>query len=389
MLLSFLPIVFLGFLSWAQSSDTIEKIYTGSSLTADIQQAKREIHEQALLTLTEDLVKDLIGEERFLKNRHLLPSKVVKFSGRYVPFIKPMEPELLNPGPGYRMTINLKISLPSLKNLLQSQGLLNETEMVPVVLPLVVIYDRVNLKTYRWWQGVDRTDKKDAYSKSILLEAALQRALRKNNFYSMAPTQSGLSRLVPSAYQSERQNSDDLQFLGLLFQTPVVITGTLTFQRHIESSNMYRLEIKLSAIQVSNGKTLADVSRKYDTEAGTFELVIDKKLKEVLDTVCLDLSSQIFEAWQRGSIGTNVIKLTIKGDFPLSTRESVRAKIKTYVPQIKNLKERLITSDSLTYEVDSSAPPKDLVTKILDLEFSGKKLILVGETESELTLRFQ
>src|SRR5437868_11053897 len=74
-----------------QSADLIERSFTGTSGEKIPQAAKRDIQDQASKKVSEELIKELIGEERYTKNKTLIQNKVEKLSNRYIPFAKPSE----------------------------------------------------------------------------------------------------------------------------------------------------------------------------------------------------------------------------------------------------------------------------------------------------------
>ncbi len=85
----------------------------------------------------------------------------------------------------------------------------------------------------------------------------------------------------------------------------------------------------MTALQVSNGRNIADCPVASDTDSGSRETAVDKKLREVIEATANDLSSQVLEAWQRGSLGTSVIRLTIQGRNSLPLMESLKERIRS------------------------------------------------------------
>jgi hypothetical protein len=105
-----------------------------------------------------------------------------------------------------------------------------------------------------------------------------------------------------------------------------------------------------------------------------------------MESVSQDLASQVFEAWQRGSVGTNILRLTVRGNVPLKQRESLKERIRSQIPQIKNIRERLVTGNSISYEVDSSSSPQELGQRISHLEFNGGTFRQSSSNDTELVV---
>ncbi|MBS1971877.1 MAG: hypothetical protein JSU04_16315 [Bdellovibrionales bacterium] len=372
---------------FAQSSaDLIEKSYSGTSNEKTPQAARRDIQEQASKKISEELIKELIGEERYTKNKTLIQNKIEKISNRYIPFAKPSE-LVQDPTGSYKMTMALKVSVKDLKTLLQEYSLLAENDTVPLVLPLISFTDKVDLKAFRWWKPEEGNSKSFLISQNRQFENALRSAFQKNNFYLIKTP--GIALQIPRTYQNERLSLDDMQFMSQYFGAPLMIEGQVQYSKSPDSSNRYRIEVKLLALQVSNGRPIADVSRKFETEMGVFESAVDKKVRETVDATAQDLASQVYEAWQRGALGTTILRLTFRGKIPFNQQEAFKDKLKNQVREIRNIRERLVTSDSLAFEVDTNLSSKDFAAKLNGLEIDGKRWNSVGFNDAEINMQMQ
>lgn len=370
---------------FAQSTDLIERSFMGTSNEKTPQAAKRDIQEQAAKKISAEFIKELIGEERYTKNKTLIQNKVEKISNRYIPFAKPSE--LLQEGTTYKMTVVLKVSVKELKAILQEHSLLAENDTVPLALPLISFVDKVSLKTFRWWKQDDGDNKPFLVSQNRQFENALRGAFQKYNFYLIKTLPLGLK--IPRSYQNERFSLDDMQFLSQYFGAPLMIEGQVQYSKSPDSSNRYWIEVKLVTLQVSNGRPIADVSRKFETEMGVFESSVDKKIREMVDATAQELASQVYEAWQRGSLGTTILRLTFRGKIPLNQQEAFKETLKNQVHEIRNIRERRITADSMTYEVDTNLSPKDFSLKLSGLEINGRKWNPAGLSDNEVTMHLQ
>ncbi|ASD63657.1 hypothetical protein [Bdellovibrio bacteriovorus] len=376
--------IFVSGTALAQQAELVDRTYSGVSKETNPQVAKRVIQDEAAQKVSEEIIQELIGNDRFLKNKTLIQNKIIRNSARYIPFTKPSA--LTQSADEFKMSVAMKVSLKDLKQMLQDNSLLNENEAVPVVLPLVSWQDRVEGRSYRWWLPLDKNPQGFLVKEGRLLEEALRGAFQKNNFYLIKPIEAGLAASVPADFQNEKVGGEDAQFFAQYFNAPVVVDGQVNLTKG--ERNNFRIEIKLTALQVSNGRAIADVSRRFDTDGGSFENAIDKKLREVLEGTANDLAVQVMDAWQRGSVGTSVIRLTIHGRQPLPVLEGVKEKIRSQLTQVKNIRERLVSADSVSFEVDTSVPASELVGKLETLDLDGKKLSRVSEGQNEIVLKW-
>ncbi|MGZ3769069.1 MAG: hypothetical protein ACXVCP_00205 [Bdellovibrio sp.] len=370
-------------LVFAQQSEIVDRSFSGVSKETNPMAAKKQIQDEAAEKISEQVIKEIIGEERFNKNKSRIASAIIKNYQRYIPFSKPSQ--IVQEGDEFKMSVELKISLKDLKQMLQSNALLNENDAVPVVLPLVSWTDRVQGLSYRWWLPSDKNQQAFLIKESRVLENALRNSFRKDNFYVIKPLEAGLGMSIPNDFHAEKLNSEDLQFFSQYFNAPVVIDGQIELTKGDRPNNA-RIEIRLNAIQVSNGKTIADVSRSFETDTGSYESVVDKKIRSVMETAGNDLASQVLDAWQRGTLGSSVIRLTIKGPNALPLAENLKSKIRSQITQVKNIHERLITSDSVSFELDTSIAGAELVNKLTALDLDGKKLSKVSDEQNEIVL---
>jgi hypothetical protein len=167
----------------------------------------------------------------------------------------------------------------------------------------------------------------------------------------------------------------------------VLIDGQVTLSK-ADKGNGYRIEVKMTAIQVSNGRAIADVSRRFEAPPGAFEAVIDKKIKEISDAAANDLSIQVLDAWQRGSVGSNILRITIQGRSNLMDVESLKESVRSQITQVKNIRERLVSSDSISFEVDATVSPEELATKLEGLQLTNKKLGKVSTGNDEIIMKW-
>lgn len=371
--------------AFAQQAELLDRVYSGSSKETNPQLVKKEIQDQAFQKVSEDVIKELIGEDRFAKNKTLINNKIIKNSGRYIPFVKPSE--VTQEGDESKMSVTLKVSLKDLKQLLQNNSLLTANDTLPIVLPMIAWQDRVQGRTYRWWQSFGKESQGFLTAEAKVFEESLRESFQKNNFFLVRPVESNLGAQVPVDFQTEKVSGEDSQFFAKLFNSPVLIDGQVVLSK-ADKGDGYRVEVKMTAIQVSNGRAIADVSRRFDTPAGSFEAVIDKKIKEISDAAANDLSVQVLDAWQRGSIGSNILRITIQGRSNLMDVETLKETVRSQITQVKNIRERLVASDSISFEVDATVSPEELATKLEGLQLTNKKLGKVSANNEEVVMKW-
>ena len=111
------------------------------------------------------------------------------------------------------------------------------------------------------------------------------------------------------------------------------------------------------------------------------------KYNEVLESVCADLANQVYETWQKGSLGANSIWLTFEGNIPIQAREALKKELKSHAREIKSVRERRISSRQLTLDVDSGLTTKELMDRIPRLKIS--EMEFVAATFDDKVIRYQ
>lgn len=351
------------------SLDLISETYQGESTEAGRSQARKEIFNDAIAETSMKYIKQIIGEAKADRNKTIIENKVIKNSGKYIRFIK---------GKNFKkekdknsMEVELKLSLESLKALLLAQGLLYKLQGPPKVLPLISIQDRVNSKSYEWWAQNYTSDKRFIMNKVKDFHESIKESFKEKGFYGLSPIQGRFSKTVPEVYQTPQMKSTDSLFLGEFFKSSIILKGYIRFRADRIQDKVYHVDVNLVAAQSTNGRIIGEVVRTYATAPGTFAGAISKKMKEVNEKISEDLTVQLYDAWQRGTFGANLFKLTINGMMPFNDVERIKEAILLKVSDIKSLRERLISKEGYVFEMDSSVNPKALSDAIKKQTFDG------------------
>jgi hypothetical protein len=370
-------------------SALLERVVDVQSKEANPVSARSDMMNQASDKASEAVIKEIIGDAKFSRNKTLIQSKIIKNSARYIPFSKPGELKAIQPQ-GFSMKMVLKINVDSLQAMLLENGLFYETDSAPVVLPAIRWIDKVNSKNYAWWfDGLD-PQKTFLMKEARNLEDNLKAALIKNNFYLLKPQNLHFYNFIPEVLRTESPRAEDWQWLSQKINSQVWIGGDVIFAKSDERSEAFKINLKWTAYQVLNGRVIAEVARNFETDSGSFEIVVNRKFKENVEQIAQDLSAQVFEAWQKGALGASLYKLTIKGSLPMLQQEAIKEVLKSKVREIKNVRERLITSEGVVFEVDSTLNPKELAQKIPKIELAKNLTAVLSSAEdTELTYRLQ
>lgn len=376
-----------GFLALAQKQNLVERIYEGSSANKNPTQAKREIQDEATEKGSEALIKEIIGEAKFSRNKAVIQSKILRNSARFIPFSRPgdLKPE----GEGFKMTVALKYNLDDLQALLLENGLFYESDGTPTVIPFVQWSDKIRNQNWSWWKDGDDVQKVFLHKQNNFLENSLRTAFLKSQFYSLKPSALKYSQILTPAFQTERLSTEDLQILSKKMGVQILVDGEVSFSKSQERSEAAVITLKLSATQIQNGRAIAEVSRQVETDMGPLEAVLDRKLKDLLEQASQDLASQVFDAWSRGTIGSSLYKLSLKGRLPLSLQEAFKETFRSKLHEVKNIRERMVSSEGLVFELDSLSGPREIAKKLPEFEVPPLKVVLDFSNDNEIGYRIE
>jgi hypothetical protein len=279
------------------------------------------------------------------------------------------------------MDVTLKLSLRSLDALLLNEGLLYKMEGPPRALPMISMVDRVNSRSYSWWNSSSTEDKAFLITQADGFYKKIRDQLRTRGFYGLNPVSGGFGLLAPEVFQTDNPPTEDFLFLGEFYQGQIVIKGEIIFKPG-ESSQSFGIDVKLMALHSGNGRIVGEVIRSYDTEMGSFQKVISEKLASVSDQVAEDLAVQLHDAWKSGTFGASLITLSLVGDLNYQQLSQLKKLILTQVKDVKTLKERFFAPGRVSFEVDSSVNPRQLAEAFKAKSFPRFQL-QVGEVRND------
>jgi hypothetical protein len=218
------------------------------------------------------------------------------------------------------------------------------------------------------------------------LHQQLFKELNRHGFYVVRPHSSLLASSVPETYRNDRFRPDDVRFWGQIYNAQIILRGDVRVRESTAISGGYQLAVKLSAIQTANNRTVGEVVRNYDTESGNQDVVVRAKLNTAFAEVAKDLGVQVVEAWQRGTLGSNRLRLAVRGKLGPKQLGELKSQLTKTVREIKGVRERLIEVGSVTYEIDYSGGAQQLSDRLKSLTVPGYSVKVADVSETQIAL---
>lgn len=369
MQLLFISLIFLGVVSNAQTfeADFVEKVVEAKSPSTNMTQARGEILTTGLDQVLHPLIRGLVGESAFNKNKSLIQTKVIRNYSRFIPTLRTSD--LVQKDAEYIQTLTFKISINDLRAILAENGLLQEGTGVPVLLPVVRIEDRMRGQKYSWWTG-SSTSAPEAEKMARLLEETLSDAFLKNSFMSLRPIRFEWSGFVPENLRYESPDKKELAKFASALGAQIVIIGEMTMQAQ-EAGKELQLQIRIEAIHGQTGRTVGEVVRVLKFENKGAAGVDPHRVSSQLQEVAADLSLQVFEASQRGTLSAESYRLTLAGHLNSKQAENFKEQLRSLVPEIRSIKERKISFEERSFDVESTDKLESLSEKLKKAGFTG------------------
>lgn len=388
-LTSAIAILLVSSLSFAQTgAPLVERVVEVETTEKNPATARSILLNLAAEKVSEDLVKEIIGEAKFSRNRALIQTKIMKRAASYLPFSK--AGELRQVGETLQMAVTVRASVDDLQKLLLENGLFYDADSTPSILPMVKWVDRVRGRSFGWWMGSQTSDPTKAFlaKESRSLEKALQDAFLVKGFYVIRAQALRYEDLLGSESRGESVRPDDSALWAQTWNAQVLIQGQVQFAKG-ERSDTVAIEARLSAVQVSNGRVIGEVARQLETDSGAFEANVDRKMKDILGSMATDLSTQLLEAWKQGTINSQLYRLKVAARLTIPVQEQLKEVLRAKVREIKSVKERLIEADAVTYELDSSIGPAEIAKRLGEVDVQGIKLVVDQANEKDLVLKMK
>ncbi len=330
------------------SDDLITISVEATSKADNAPEATREIMRSAMSNVAREQVIEILGDKKYQKNKVLIEKKIIGEAAKFIP-ISNSKNLVQDADKNFKAMVELKLSIGSLKKMIFATGLLVDSDELAVILTLIVFRDDRN--SYAWWESSRDESKRNLSEISQLFETAFSEDMFRNAFYVISPS-SGLAHLLPESFRSTNLKKDDIKFVASFFHANLILKGEVIFKA--QSQNSMDLRLKINLIQSSNDREIAEVSRNITIERSNLPIVLKAKLQSVFSELSKDLSAQVLDTWQKGTLGSNSILVSVKGLATPKQVQDFKNEIRKSIHDIKALKERVFESGQVTFELEFS-----------------------------------
>lgn len=151
----------------------------------------------------------------------------------------------------------------------------------------------------------------------------------------------------------------------------MALRGDVRVRDSRESIGGWQIQVRLEVVPVQGGRTVAEISRTFDTDPGPADIAVRKRLEKEIGEMSKDLATQVFEAWTRGTLAATTVKLAVRGSLSPKQLGDFRTQISRSMRDIKAIRERVFEPGRVVFEVDYAASPEDFRDKLKNVELPG------------------
>ncbi len=348
-------------------SDLITVKYDGVSMSAaSAADAVREITAQATETTARNQVIELIGEAKYRKNREVIDKRIISQSSKFIPFTRPSQ--AAQSPTGFKVSVELKVSPDSLRKIVQSAGLLADTETPGTLISLVAFTDKNSEISFKSWAPESAEGKLSLATLQKIWQAKLSSDLKKKGFELAPISRSSFSEaeLVTTA------------------KAQMVVRGEGRYRKLEDGTGTFAL--KVGVFQASDSRLLVDLTRS--TKLARFnEATVKAAAEQMFTEVSKELTATVHEAWQSGVVGSTAVQIAAVGTLTPKQFEDFKTELNRTVRDLKNVRDRKFSSGRVVLEADFKGSLSTLTDQLKKAQLPSFQTEVGNAESNEIELR--
>lgn len=349
----------------------------------DERKARSQAIDQATDAVTLEFVKKEIGSERFLESQDKIESQVKPLKNRFIPFFKILSSKKVETG--FQFSIELKISKKDLRYVLRQTGLFASSEKTGITLPFIEFNNSLTGESYRWW-STEFSVSNDLEAMASHFEKEMFQGLLSKGLFLLRPQMFKMGHLIPQFMKKAYLSQSDMVQLTHLKRGQLYLDGRVDVLTSPLREGALRVRVEVSCKQSSNGKSVAEVVRTYDTPSGQKMSQLGAKIKELAQETGVEIANQVYDLWQRGALEAQLLKLAVTGNLDHMQLVRFKRELRDKAGLSNELVERLYEPGRVTFETDYSGGVENLVQRLRQTQFDGFISQVVSSQADQITL---
>lgn len=343
---------------WAQVTTVVSERVINE---ADERSARRKAIDEATDAVTEDTVRQEVGQDRYRENKDKIDREIKPAKNRFIPFFKILSSR--KEGEGYRFSIEVKVSRSDLRTVLQQKGLFATVEKTGIVLPFIELNNQLNGESFRWWSPFFSTSK-ELESSSLVFEEELFKGFIGHGLFLLRPQNFRFDNFLPSHFKKSYLDTSEMTQLTQFKRGQLLVDGRVDFFASPVREKAFRIRVQLSCKQASNGKSVAEVVKTFDTGSAQSLSQLQNDIRRLAFESGDDLASQVYDLWQRGALESQSVQLVVKGKLTHHQSQQFKKHLAEKIGARDGVSERLFEPNQITYEMDYNGSVENLKKRL-------------------------
>lgn len=335
----------------AASDRSLDLTVEVQTQTADANAARRELLDTAAKSAIEDFLRAEFGDEAVNAKKSVVESKVLGEFSKYVPSSRSLDFAPVPTG-GFKSSVLVKLNRTDLLNRAFSVGLRRPSELEPVVLPLWLWVDETQSSVYGWWSTPEQSSNVWLQLMAQSWESSGSVYFEKQGLQLLRPQHSKFATQVPAAQRKFRLEDSDVESVANNWRAPLVMTGFVRVYPTDGQEGRYTVQVSLDVKYLKNGRIVGQIRRSFPADQGPLQIVVDRKLKEIRETLLSELAEQVGESRRKGTLQANRIQIEFLGGLQPTERELLKRHLTQKFRGIREVRERAIEARRLVFDVD-------------------------------------
>ena len=413
----FFKVLFFGLVAYAEDIKTVVKEIR---LNRDNRQ---EAQAKALNELSRELVKSMIGDNRYRQLKGSIESSIITKQNRYILSTSSSQGVLQDDG-SFSFQVTLKFSKSNLKDLLLENNLFYVSEGSFCVFPLVsfISYFKDKSQSYSWWLGSDN-ESPDPVLHSMAKDFfnLLSGEFVKTGFYALDPVFQRMYEGTPfKVLPKKSTHIRNFIPLAQFYNCDIVLSGYVKVSQFLtpfskSTGSLLSLETQKGEKSVSGdvrssynrelagykeeGKYLGEVFfNVFNIKTSQFLFRFKKQIPYASNkpnavenypdfkSVLASLAYQLSLYQKEGSLDLYRLNISVQGPLTYVQREQLKKKLLQKVLGIHSLEERLLTSNRVVYSAETSQDAGSIAKQLKKLSLPHFMIQVKGHRQKELEI---
>ena len=338
----------------------------------------------AIKKVSVELMEQFIEPSKLKAQKKQIQKIISTYSNRYISYTRTSTP-IQKEDQSFIIPVTIGFSEKNLKKILLEEDLFYSGTSHLRVLPLILFENLVDRETYAWW--IKRKSEPDMSKQMSDFYNQVQDTLMSYGFFLINPEVAGSRYFIPDDLLFKKPKKRNIFNLTRFFQCHLVMTGSIKI-RESDVKSMLSVKVELTVYHADSGRLLAAVERLE-------KIRVDEEKPRSLMALFLEqnkdftkgLGVQLQSIYEAGQISSNLLKVIVQGK--LNYRDSNRFKelLNSKIKDIKDLKENIIQSKSVTYIANTSASAEVVSKKIKSTLFPGFYVRVARVRKNEIVLQ--